>query len=141
MVNHRSLLAELKVELLSCLEYLEYSYKKTKEQAINLSTNDPEELETLEALVSRFARSTDIFIAKYLRTYCLKDDPAYSGTLIDTILYAEKFKLIGSAKVWIEIRELRNKISHEYARKDLEDIFDQVLKLAPTVLDLKNTIL
>ena len=45
-----------------------------------------------------------------------------------------------SAKNWIEIRELRNKISHEYAAADLKIIFDQVMLLTPEVLEIRKKI-
>jgi uncharacterized protein with HEPN domain len=38
------------------------------------------------------------------------------------------------------IRELRNKVAHEYATKDLAVIFKQVLENTPKVLDLKKII-
>ena len=91
-------------------------------------------------MVSRFARTTDIFVAKYLGSFVLKGDPAFSGSLIDTINYAEKKGLIASARNWIEIRELRNKISHEYAAADLKILFDQVMLLTPEVLEIRKKI-
>ena len=73
-----------------------------------------------------------------MRSFTEKDDPAFRGSLVDTIHYAEKKGLIDSAKVWIENRELRNKIAHEYAAKDLRTIFDQVMEQTPIVLSIKT---
>lgn len=136
--RYPAILSELKKELSSSLGYLDYSYKKVQQLSLNLATQDPEDLETLEALVSRFSRTTDIFISKYLRTYALNDDPGFKGTLIDTIQYAEKRGLIESAQTWADIRELRNKIAHEYAASDLHRLFSQVLSLTPVVLALSE---
>ena len=140
MINYDKILADLKIELESSIGYLKYSFEKINKKSINSNSTSPEDLETYEALVSRFARTTDIFVAKYLRSFVLKDDPAFSGSLIDTINYAEKKGLIVSAKNWIEIRELRNKISHEYAAADLKIIFDQVMLLTPEVLEIRKKI-
>ncbi len=138
MTDYKKILLELSAELASCLNYLQYSYDKVNRLKLDPASLDPETLETFEALVSRFARTTDIFIAQYLRSFAAQDDPAYRGSLVDTIYYAEKKNLITSAKVWIEIRELRNRIAHEYAAGDLKKIFDQVLDQTPLVLGLKS---
>jgi uncharacterized protein with HEPN domain len=45
---------------------------------------------------------------------------------------------IESALIWIEIRELRNKIAHEYASGDLRIIFKQVLDQTSNVLKLRD---
>ncbi len=45
---------------------------------------------------------------------------------------------IESALIWIEIRELRNKIAHEYAFGDLRIIFKQVLDQTSNVLKLRD---
>lgn len=140
LINYDKILADLKIELESSIDYLKYSFEKINKKSINSNSTSPEDLETYEALVSRFARTTDIFVAKYLRSFVLKDDPAFSGSLIDTINYAEKKGLIVSAKNWIEIRELRNKISHEYTAADLKIIFDQVMLLTPEVLEIRKKI-
>ena len=138
MTDYKKILLELTNELNSCLEYLQYSYDKVHRLKLDPSSQNPDTLETFEALVSRFARVTDIFIAKYLRSFAEKDDPAYRGSLVDTIHYAEKKNLIVSAKAWVEIRELRKRIANEYAAGDLRQILDQVLEQKPEVLKLKN---
>ncbi len=138
MIQYKKILEELKKELVLSLDYLQYSFEKIQKNKIQIETKNPEELETFEALVSRFARVTDIFMAKYLRTFAEKDDPAFRGSLVDTIHYAEKKGLIASAQTWIEIRELRNKIAHEYAANDLKQVFDQVLLQTATVLSIRD---
>ena len=37
----------------------------------------------------------------------------------------------------MEIRELRNKIAHEYAANDLSDIFEKVIANTPEVLKIR----
>lgn len=141
MKNYDQIIEDLKTELHQALGYLLYSFDKINQTNISPSqSKDPEILETFEALVSRFARTTDIFVAKYLRAVAEKDDPAFRGGLRDWVNYAEKKGLIQSATRWMEIRELRNKIAHEYASKDLNLIFNQVLANTPTVLEIRKII-
>lgn len=55
--DYRKILSDLKIELLSCLDYLQYSYDKGHRLNLDPSSTDPDNLETFEALVSRFARA------------------------------------------------------------------------------------
>lgn len=138
MTNHQNLINDLSMELKQSLHYLEYSYNKITSNKLSATGKDPETLETWEALVSRFARTTDIFIAKYLRAIAELDDPAFRGSLRDWVNYSEKKGIIDSAQNWLEIRELRNKIAHEYAINDLSGLFQQVLGATPSVLKIKD---
>ena len=48
---------------------------------------------------------------------------------------AEKRNLISSAEVFKEIRYLRNEIAHEYIPLAIEQIFKEVLRLTPHIID------
>lgn len=37
------------------------------------------ELEAWDSFASRFVRTSDIFLSKYIKAFLLKDDPAYDG--------------------------------------------------------------
>jgi len=63
----------------------------------------------------------------------MKADPAFRGELRDFVDKAEKKGLISSADKWMQIRELRNKISHEYTRSDLKITFEDVKAHTPFV--------
>jgi hypothetical protein len=140
MAEYLQIIQELKSELLQSLDYLEYSYNKISRLNLSTKSTDPEDFETFEALVSRFARVTDIFLAKYLRALAYADDPAFRGSLRDWVNYAEKNGVINSTSFWMEIRELRNKIAHEYAANDLSDIFEKVIANTPDVLKIKASL-
>jgi hypothetical protein len=141
MTNYRQIIATLRSELLLSLDHLEYSFAKIKKNNWPTDSKDLEILESFEALVSRFSRVTDIFISKYLRSLAEQDDPAFRGSLRDWVNYAEKRGTIESALFWMEVRELRNKIAHEYANNDLAIIFEQVLKMAPEVLRIRKQLI
>ena len=90
----------------------------------------PEELERLESLASRFARLSDLLMQRVMR---LIDDLELldSGTLLDRIHRAEKRGWVDDATTLVRIRELRNLIAHEYAAEKMADIYSAVAALAP----------
>ncbi len=117
---------------------LQYSYEKC--QRIKLHEGlSYEELESFEALTSRFARLSDIVIQKVLR---LLDfiDLEDTGTVRDRINRAEKKGVILSADNLVEIRILRNEIAHEYRSETAYAIFEKVLTYSPTLLESVDTI-
>ncbi len=72
-----------------------------------------EEQESFDSLTSKFARTSDIYIQKVLRTvWSLLHEPTVP--FIDLVNRFEKEGLIPSADQLIEIRDLRNQIAHEY---------------------------
>ena len=98
--------AELK-KLDLARDVLTYFYKKCVTVHIGPTLN-PEQLESFEALTSRFARLSDIVtqrIFRYLDTLGLEE----SGTTRDRINRAEKRGVISSADEFIQIRMLRMK--------------------------------
>ena len=84
----------------------------TIEEAQKIET-DPILAERLDAFVSRFGRLQDTVGDKLLPTLlsALAETP---GPAIDNLDKAEKFGLIESADVWMEMRRLRNQMVHEY---------------------------
>jgi len=100
----------------------------------------PEEMDALETLCSRFARSIDYLIRKVFRSI---DDVEFEnqGTLLDVVHNAEKRGLIESTEQMRILKEIRNEIAHEYIQEGLQQHFADVLENTPTVLDImKKTI-
>jgi len=95
-----------------------------------------EELETLESFSGRFARTSDIFVSRYLCILCLETDPAFRGSLVDTLNLGEKSGYIGSAETWKRIRALRNVAAHEYATDDVDMLYQELVSLTPAILDI-----
>jgi len=118
-----------------CLEHLEYSFRKAKKLSSDSRKLDVEELEVWESFVARFSRLSDIFVSKYIRSKVLESDPGFRGSLRDYLDIAEKQSLLSSADEWMKVRELRNKTAHEYTRDDLSQVFSDVLKLSPFVIN------
>lgn len=82
--------------------------------------------ESFEALTGRFARLSDMLIQKVFRTIDMIELDS-SGTVRDRIHRAEKKQLI-------DIRLLKNEISHEYRSDTIHMIFEKVLHLTPLLL-------
>lgn len=89
--------------------------------------------ERVEAFMSRFARTTDLFVNKSLRTLVAfeLEDP---GTLLDILQKAEKRSIIGSAVNFRKIKQLRNMIVHDYAGDDLAECFTLCRQWTPELL-------
>lgn len=133
-----SLNQELK-ELKKARDVLQYSYEKCVRIGLKTDFNY-EELESFEALTSRFARLSDIIIQKILRFFDTIDLEE-AGTVRDRINRAEKKGIIDSADDLIQIRILRNEISHQYESETISNIFEQVMKLSLVLLKSVDNIL
>lgn len=103
------------------------SYEKCKKIGIKQQYSF-EELESFDSLTSKFARTSDIFTQKFLVTLfnLLREDAA---TFLDKINLAEKLSLITSAEDLLAIRDVRNRIAHEYKQDKIEELFEEVLEL------------
>lgn len=144
MVNQQAQLAALitqyKSKLLRALNHLEYSYRKAKTLTTDPRQMDDEKLEVWEGYSARFARATDLYLSKYIRTKILQHDPAFSGSMRDFLDQAEKLGFIDDASLWFEIRAMRNMTVHEYEDEKLKIFFDRLFQLTPQVLAIRTTL-
>jgi hypothetical protein len=69
--------------------------------------------ERLDAFVSRFGRLQDT-VGDKLIPALLAAMGERPSSVIDNLDKAEKFSLIASADIWMEMRKLRNQMVHEY---------------------------
>lgn len=140
MNKKEKLLAESKQEFLKSLKHLKYSYNKTKDIVLSKEKLEDDEalLESFEGLASRFSRSSDIFVSRYLRTYVLIQEPGFRGSLLDYLNQAEKLGLIGSSQTWREIKEIRNSAAHEYGVGNLKTYFERLVELTQEILNLED---
>jgi hypothetical protein len=99
----------------------------------------PEEYDSAETLTSRFARTSDILIQKIFRSID-KVELEDRGTLIDIVNRAEKRGLFESVDEIREIRDLRNKIAHEYSKEELEALFAEVMRFTPRLYAITENI-
>lgn len=134
--ERKDLIKIYKTEVVEALQTLDHSWGKLKSRALpNLAQKNLDDFEPWEALTARFARTTDIFLSKYVRLLVLEKDPGFRGEMRDFLDKAEKISFISNADQWMQIRELRNKVAHEYTKEDLLKTFSDVLRLTPFVLE------
>jgi hypothetical protein len=112
------------------------SFRRSLEKCRSLYLNGPrtfEVEESLDALTSKFARVSDIFTQKVLKSLVLltrEDAP----TFIDRMNLCEKLGVITSAADLIEIRDLRNQIAHEYLSENLTEVYVDCMALSEKLL-------
>lgn len=127
---------EIIEQMKQALVHLQYSFARASN--IDLSKQLTEQnLEILESFSSRFARFSDIAITKYFRVLSYEKDPAFRGSVIDLLNFAEKFGWIERADQWRRIRELRNVAAHEYEIDDYRKLYAELIQLTPLLLKLQ----
>jgi hypothetical protein len=99
-------------------EHLEWSRARVSEQKIDAAwveslPSRPEFAERLEAFVSRYGRLQDTIADKLLPRWliALAERP---GSQIETLNRAERLGVIEDVTRWLEARQLRNRLIHEY---------------------------
>lgn len=75
--------------------------------------NDDDLAERLDAFVSRFGRMQDTVGDKLIPTL-LRSMAEKTGSALDNLNRAEKLGLLPSVEDWLSVRNLRNKLVHEY---------------------------
>lgn len=111
--------------------YLERTTARLRNQNIDLKwvielDNHDERSEMLDAFVSRYSRLQDTLGDKLLRAL-LHANLEKTGSQLDNLLRAEKLGWIESTQAWIALRELRNRLVHEYM-ESAEDLLDALLQ-------------
>lgn len=99
-------------------KHLSYSWNSLFSQTIEAEwvrnlEQDPSRAERLEAFVSRFGRMQDTMADKLLPRWllALAEVP---GSQIETLNRAERLGVLASTEQWLEARNLRNRLVHEY---------------------------
>lgn len=125
-------------KIVKSLRYLEFTYSRVQKLSSDPTELTDEQFEIWDGFATRFARSSDIFLSKYIKAAIKHDDPVFDGSFRDNLNRAEKLKLIDDSRIWFEIRQLRNVVVHEYSDEDLKIIFQKMLKFTPLILELRT---
>lgn len=111
--------------------HLSYSWNSLSSQTIDVEWVDSLEqnpgcAEQLEAFVSRFGRMQDTMADKLFPRWlaALAEIP---GSQIETLNRAERLGVLTSTERWLEARNLRNRLVHEYMTAPEKFIEDLVL--------------
>ena len=112
------------------------SFRRSLQKCRSLDLAGPRSFEveeSLDALTSKFARVSDIFTQKVLKSLVLltrEDAP----TFVDRMNLCEKLGVISSSADLIEVRDLRNQIAHEYLSENLTEVDGDCLGLSEKLL-------
>ncbi len=98
-----------------------------------------ENSEMLDAFVSRYSRLQDTLGDKLLPAL-LRASLEKTGAQLDNLLLAEKLNWIESTESWIELRELRNRMVHEYMETvdALLEALQQALYSVPVLIETQR---
>jgi len=112
-------------------KHLSYSWNVLFNQAIDVGWVDsleknPSCAEQLEAFVSRFGRMQDTMADKLFPRWLLTLAEV-PGSQIETLNRAERLGVLTSAERWHEMRNLRNRLVHEYMTDPAKFVKDLVL--------------
>lgn len=86
----------------------------------------PKELEPYDALSDRFVRAVETCI-KFFKTYEYYQYTLSSDSFRDLLLHMEKQNLISSVELWVEMRDIRNRIVHDYLPQQIENIYTLIM--------------
>jgi hypothetical protein len=135
---YNNLLEDLCKKLDRALKHLEYSAQKTASLPTAVANLSEQELSDWEGFTSRFSRVSEIFLQRYIRTWILTRDPGFSGSFRDFLNAAHKHGLIDSIEPWMQIREMRNRMAHEYEDSRLQILFEEVRLRTTTLLTIRD---
>jgi hypothetical protein len=89
--------------------------------------NDSIAMEPYDALASRFERLVEIALNSFFRSVELHQFGKKSESLRDRLLCMQKIGLVTSVELWMEMRDFRNRIAHDYLPEQLSTASGQFL--------------
>lgn len=85
-----------------------------------------DEREPFDALSDRFIRAVEVGL-KFLRSYERLQFAEESETLRDRLNRMEKLELISSVELWFAMRDVRNRIVHDYLPAEIRQMYDDIM--------------
>jgi hypothetical protein len=101
-------------ELAEARRVLVFSASRVSHLNEKVATWSPDEAERVEAYLARFSRAVDLLTNKTLRAL-FRHELEPEGSVLDRIYLAEKRGLILNVERMRILKELRNRIAHDYA--------------------------
>ena len=93
----------------------------------------PKEREPYDALTDRYLRAFESSL-KFFRTLERFREVAPSESFRDLLQRMQKYGVITGAPLWIDMRDTRNRIAHEYLPDELAKIYADIVGPAATEL-------
>lgn len=126
------------------MNFLQPLYPLTAEKVKNFQEK---ELLYTELLINRFGKLQDMLGAKIINYFLdLSLELNTNSSMIDKINYLERIQIIDHAYLWQEMRNVRNRVAHEYpdqlelSAKYLNEIIELTPKLIQFFENIKNKI-
>jgi len=85
----------------------------------------PKALEPYDALTDRFIRAVECAL-RYFRSHELAEFGEQSDTTRTLLNRMEKLGLVSSANLWVAMRNVRNRIVHDYLPEQVAQMFDEI---------------
>ncbi len=123
--DYKILLEAAKQKVFSAVNLVEASLEGLKEFELNKEYT-PKELEPYDALSDRFIRAVETCI-KFFKSHEYYLYTFSSDTYRDLLLNMEKQKLISSVEMWVDMRDIRNRIVHDYLPQQIKNIYDLIM--------------
>jgi hypothetical protein len=118
--------AALEVFLASVADYLGFDPGKRY---------NPKESEPLDALSDRYLRAFESAL-RFFRTWEQVREAAPSESFRDLLLRMEKLGFISEMGIWLTMRDVRNRIAHEYLPDELAKIYASLV--GPAAIEFRR---
>jgi hypothetical protein len=97
----------------------------------------PKELEPYDAFADRFVRAVECSL-RYMRSLEMAEFAEQSESTRSLLDRMEKLGVVSSAGLWMQMRNIRNRIVHDYLPRQVADMFELLVsKFAPELLRLQ----
>jgi len=123
---------------LKSIKWLKISLSRVRE--LNPQGNwSLEDYEKVETLFARYSRSVDILLNKVLRSLDILEleEPLRK---LDIVIRAEKRGFVEDYDLLIEMKDLRNELSHEYVEEALKNRLEEVIEKSKQLLEITERI-
>lgn len=97
-----------------------------------------EELEKFDALTGRFLRVYETAI-QFFRTVDLIQSIEKADTFRDLIHHVSKLGFITNEEIWMEMRIIRNKITHDYLPEQFSEMYETICNVFTPEIKYLNT--
>jgi len=117
-----TLITAARQKVLNTIMLVEASLSRITPYDVNQNYT-PEEMEPCDAMSGRFIRAIEVSL-KFFRTYERYLFVESSDTIRDLLNRMATVDLITSTQLWVAMRDVRNRIVHDYLPKDIKQIYD-----------------
>ena len=119
-----TLITAARQKVLNTIMLVEASLSRITPYDVNQNYT-PEEMEPYDAMSGRFIRAVEVSL-KFFKTYERYLFLESSDTIRDLLNRMATVDLITSTQLWVAMRDVQNRIVHDYLPKDIKQIYDAI---------------